>query len=56
MSSTRPSTKYSCSGSPLMFWNGSAAMDGFSRTAGAAAAGFAAGEGLGASRAPTCSA
>ncbi len=30
MSSTRPSTKYSCSGSPLMFWNGSTAIDGLS--------------------------
>src|SRR3954462_3470899 len=27
-SSTIPSTKYSCSGSPLMFWNGSTAIDG----------------------------
>src|SRR5215475_2188653 len=30
MSSTRPSTKYSCSGSPLMFWKGKTAMDGLS--------------------------
>ena len=30
MSSTRPSTKYSCSTSPLMFWNGSTAMEGLS--------------------------
>ena len=30
MSSTMPSTKYSCSASPLMFWNGSTAMDGLS--------------------------
>jgi hypothetical protein len=25
MSSTMPSAKYSCSGSPLMFWNGNTA-------------------------------
>src|SRR3954465_15229537 len=30
MSSTTPSAKYSCSGSPLMFWNGSTAIDGLS--------------------------
>src|SRR5260370_22580710 len=30
MSSTMPSAKYSCSGSPLMFWNGNTAMDGLS--------------------------
>ena len=30
ISSTMPSAKYSCSGSPLMFWNGSTAMDGLS--------------------------
>ena len=30
MSSTMPSAKYSCSGSPLMFWNGSTAMEGLS--------------------------
>ena len=30
MSSTIPSTKYSCSGSPLMFWNGRIAIDGVS--------------------------
>src|SRR5258708_12513482 len=30
ISSTMPSTKYSCSGSPLMFWNGSTAIDGLS--------------------------
>ena len=28
-SSVMPSVKNSCSGSPLMFWNGSTAMDGF---------------------------
>src|SRR4051812_44169916 len=28
MSSTTPSAKYSCSGSPLQFWNGSAAIEG----------------------------
>src|SRR6516225_3002994 len=30
MSSAMPSAKYSCSGSPLMFWNGSTAIDGLS--------------------------
>src|SRR5215475_10501838 len=30
ISSTMPSAKYSCSGSPLMFWNGSTAMEGLS--------------------------
>ena len=30
MSSTMPSAKYSCSGSPLMFWNGRTAIDGLS--------------------------
>ena len=30
MSSTIPSAKYSCSGSPLMFWNGRTAIDGMS--------------------------
>ena len=30
MSSTTPSAKYSCSGSPLMFVNGSTAMEGLS--------------------------
>jgi len=30
ISSTMPSTKYSCSGSPDMFWNGSTAIDGLS--------------------------
>ena len=33
MSSTMPSAKYSCSGSPLMFWNGSTAIDGLSGSA-----------------------
>jgi hypothetical protein len=28
MSSTIPSAKYSCSGSPLMFWNGRTAIEG----------------------------
>jgi hypothetical protein len=36
MSSTMPSAKYSCSGSALMFWNGSTAIDGLSGTAGVA--------------------
>jgi hypothetical protein len=30
MSSATPSAKNSCSGSPLMFWNGSTAIDGLS--------------------------
>ena len=30
ISSTMPSVKYSCSGSPLMFWNGRTAIDGLS--------------------------
>ena len=30
ISSTIPSAKYSCSGSPLMFWNGSTAIEGLS--------------------------
>jgi hypothetical protein len=30
MSSTIPSTKYSCSGSPLMFWKGKTAIEGSS--------------------------
>jgi len=37
MSSTTPSAKYSCSGSPLMFWNGKAAMEGLSGRASACA-------------------
>jgi hypothetical protein len=38
ISSTMPSTKYSCSGSPLMFWNGRTAIDGLSGSGSAAAA------------------
>ena len=30
MSSTIPSAKYSCSGSPLMFWKGKTAIEGLS--------------------------
>jgi hypothetical protein len=30
ISSTVPSAKYSCSGSSLIFWNGSTAIDGLS--------------------------
>src|SRR5438309_3554263 len=30
ISSTMPSTKYSCSGSPDMFWNGNTAIEGLS--------------------------
>src|SRR6267142_5918325 len=33
MSSTIPSAKYSCSGSPLMFWNGNTAIEGLSGSA-----------------------
>ena len=36
ISSTMPSAKYSCSGSPLMFWNGSTAIDGLSEVASSA--------------------
>jgi hypothetical protein len=42
ISSTMPSTKYSCSGSPLKFWNGSTAIDGLSGNGSAAAGGRAA--------------
>src|SRR5882672_7423153 len=38
--STMPSLKYSCSGSPLMFWNGSTAIDGFSGNAGSGSVNF----------------
>src|SRR5215472_15132085 len=34
ISSTMPSTKYSCSGSPLIFANGNTAIDGLSGRAG----------------------
>ena len=50
MSSTMPSAKYSCSGSPLMFSNGSTAMEGLSGSARGCAVsvgGFVAGEELG---------
>ena len=50
MSSTMPSAKYSCSGSPLMFWNGSTAMEGLSGSARGCAVSvgiFVAGEELG---------
>jgi hypothetical protein len=30
ISSTTPSTKYSCSASPVMFWNGNTASEGLS--------------------------
>ena len=33
MSSTIPSAKYSCSGSPLMFWNANTAIEGLSGSA-----------------------
>jgi hypothetical protein len=35
ISSTIPSAKYSCSGSPLMFWNGRRAIEGLSGRASA---------------------
>ena len=41
MSSTMPSTKYSCSGSSLMFWNGSTAIEGLSGRASRGAGVFA---------------
>src|SRR5438477_11591000 len=41
MSSTTPSAKYSCSGSPLRFWNGRSAIEGFSGSASGGAAGRA---------------
>src|SRR3954453_5969530 len=34
ISSTMPSTKYSCSASPLMFWKGSTAIEGLSAAIG----------------------
>src|SRR5262245_11268945 len=34
ISSTIPSTKYSCSGSPLMFWKGRTTIDGLAASAG----------------------
>jgi hypothetical protein len=37
ISSTMPSTKYSCSGSPLMFVKGNTAIDGLSGSGGSAA-------------------
>jgi hypothetical protein len=43
ISSTMPSAKYSCSGSPLIFWNGSTAIDGLS---GSGSTGDADAEGL----------
>ena len=43
MSSTIPSAKYSCSGSPLIFWNGRTAIEGLSGS------GNAVGEALGCS-------
>jgi hypothetical protein len=33
ISSTIPSAKYSCSGSPLMFWNANTAIEGLSGSA-----------------------
>jgi hypothetical protein len=33
ISSTTPSAKYSCSGSPLMFWNANTAIEGLSGSA-----------------------
>ena len=48
MSSVRPSAKYSCSGSPLMFWNGRTAIEGLFGS-GSGSAGSAAGARVGAS-------
>src|SRR5262245_16416054 len=53
MSSTRPSAKYSCSGSPLMFWNGSTAIDGLSGN-GSGTCGTAAGETVASDVTGTC--
>ena len=39
ISSTMPSTKYSCSASPVMFWNGNTASDGLSGSGSGAATG-----------------
>ena len=50
MSSIIPSAKYSCSGSPLMFWNGRIAIEGFDGGAGAPVAGSAAGAARGVTR------
>src|SRR5262249_37454097 len=38
ISSTMPSAKYSCSGSPLRFWNGRTAIDGLPGSAGTSGA------------------
>ena len=54
MSSTMPSTKYSCSASPLMFWNGKTAIEGLSGSA--RRSGSDARAGLGLAATPTCSA
>jgi len=43
ISSTMPSAKYSCSGSPLRLWNGSTAIDGREGRGGSAVAGASAG-------------
>jgi hypothetical protein len=45
ISSTMPSAKYSCSGSPLRLTNGSTAIDGREGRGGSAAAGASAGSG-----------
>jgi hypothetical protein len=39
ISSTMPSSKYSCFGSPLMFWKANPAMDGLSGSGSAVGAG-----------------
>ena len=41
MSSVMPSVKYSCSGSPLIFWNGNTATEGLSGRASGASTGDA---------------
>ncbi len=53
MSSTMPSAKYSCSGSPLRLMNGSTATDGLSGKTGGELGGGAAGDAPIATAGPT---
>jgi len=53
ISSTMPSAKYSCSGSPLRLANGSTAIDGLSGSANSGRRGSAANSGAGATGAPS---
>src|SRR5208337_446751 len=56
MSSTMPSAKYSCSGSPLIFWKASTAIEGLSGSVRRAGAGATIGEvGLASEGTPTWS-